>query len=164
LSALEDRGLAVWGKVVVTGSPEVLVVAGLQQQRKNHSPQPGCSGDDNRISDEHLSLDNEIREATAMFEKENSPEQSKPICEDKFSVRKNVKRKLFKRTRMPKENRSIKTIGEELLEEYKKDNYNEKQLKLEEKKLELEAAKFKFEVEKYKLENPTFLFNVDLSF
>jgi hypothetical protein len=57
---------------------------------------------------------------------------------------------------MPKENRSIKTIGEELLEEYKKDNCNEKQLKLAEKKLELEAAKFKFEVEKYKFENPTF--------
>ncbi|KAH0818009.1 hypothetical protein GEV33_004782 [Tenebrio molitor] len=76
LSALEDRGLAVWGKVVVTGSPEALVVAGLQQQRKNHSPQPGCSGDDNRISDEHISLDNEIKEATTMFEKENSPEQT----------------------------------------------------------------------------------------
>jgi hypothetical protein len=29
LSSLEDRGLAVWGKVVVTGSPELLVVAGF---------------------------------------------------------------------------------------------------------------------------------------
>jgi hypothetical protein len=88
LSPLEDRGRAVWGKVVVTGSPEVLVVAGLQQQRKNNSAQPGCSGDDDRISDEHISLENEIKEATAMLENEESPEQSKPICEDKFSVRK----------------------------------------------------------------------------
>jgi hypothetical protein len=75
-----------------------------------------------------------------------------------------VKIKLFKKTRMPKENRCIKTIEEELLEEYIKHNFNEKQLKLAEKKLELEAARFKFEVEKYKFENPTFLFNVDLSF
>jgi hypothetical protein len=71
LSPLEDRGLAVWGKVVMTGSPEVLVVAGLQQQRKNNSPQPGCSGDDDRISDEHISLENEIKEATAMLETKN---------------------------------------------------------------------------------------------
>jgi hypothetical protein len=61
---------------------------------------------------------------------------------------------------MPKENCSIKTKGEELLEEFKKDNCNEEQLKLAEKKLELEEAKFKFEV----FENPTFLCNVDLSF
>jgi hypothetical protein len=59
---------------------------------------------------------------------------------------------------MPKENCSIKTIGEELLEEFKKDNCNEEQLKLAENKLE--AAKFKFEV----FENPTFLCIVDLSF
>jgi hypothetical protein len=141
LSPLEDRGLGVWGKVVVTGSPEVLVVAGLQQQRKNNSPQPDCSGDDDRISEEYIPLENYITEAMAMLENERSSEQSKPAC-DQFSVRKNVKRKLFKRTRMPKENRSIKTIGEELLEEFK----------LAEKKLELEAAKFKFEVEKYKFQ------------
>jgi hypothetical protein len=59
---------------------------------------------------------------------------------------------------MPKENCSIKTIGEELLEEFKKDNCNDEQLKLAEKKLE--AAKFKFVV----FENPTFLCIVDLSF
>jgi hypothetical protein len=59
---------------------------------------------------------------------------------------------------MPKENRCIKRIGEEFLEEFKKGNCNEKQLKLAEKKLE--AAKFKFEVEKCKFENPAFLFNV----
>jgi hypothetical protein len=45
LSPLEDRGLAVWAKVVVTGSPEVLVVAGFAAAGKNNSPQPDCSGD-----------------------------------------------------------------------------------------------------------------------
>jgi hypothetical protein len=44
--------------VVVTVSPEVLVVAGLQQQRKNNSPQPDCSGDDDRISEEYIPLEN----------------------------------------------------------------------------------------------------------
>jgi hypothetical protein len=56
----------------------------------------------------------------AMLEK--STEQSKLVCEDQFIVRKNenVKRKLFKKIRMPKENGSSKRIGEELLEEFKK--------------------------------------------
>jgi hypothetical protein len=116
--------------VVVTGSPEVLVFAGLQQQRKNNSPQPDCSGGDDRISEECIPLENDIKEAMAMLENEKTTEQSKLVCEDQFSVRKNenVKRKLFKRTRMPKENRSSRRIGEELLEEFKKGNCNEKQL------------------------------------
>jgi hypothetical protein len=67
----------------------------------------------------------------AMLENEKTTEQSKLVCEDQFSVRKkeNVKRKLFKRTRMPKENRSSRRIGEELLEEFKKGDCNEKQRK-----------------------------------
>jgi hypothetical protein len=164
LSSLEDRGLGVWGKVVVTGYPEVLVVAGLQQQRKNNSPQLDCSGGDDRISAKCIPLENEIQKAMAMLENEKSSEQSKLVCGDQFSVRKNenVKRKLFKRTRMPKENLCIKRIGEEFLEEFKKGNSNEKQLKLAEKNLE--AAKFKFEVENCKFENPAFLFNVHFSF
>jgi hypothetical protein len=74
LSPLEDRGLGVWGKVVVTGSPEVLVVASLQQQRKNNSPQPDCSGGDDRISEECIPLENEMKEAMAMLENEKSSE------------------------------------------------------------------------------------------
>jgi hypothetical protein len=58
--------------VVVTGSPEVLVVAGLHQQRKNNSPQPDCSGGDDRISEECIPLENEIQEAMAMLENEKN--------------------------------------------------------------------------------------------
>jgi hypothetical protein len=59
-----------------------------------------------------------------------------------------------------KEQGCLKKIAllKQLLEEFKKDNCNEEQLKLAENKLE--AAKFKFEV----FENPTFLCIVDLSF
>jgi hypothetical protein len=102
----------------------------LEQQTKNYSPHSDCSGDDDRISEECIPLKNYIKEAMAMLENEKSSEQSKPICEDQFSIRKNVKIKLFKKTSMPKENRSIKTIEEELLEH----NCNDKQLKLAEKK------------------------------
>jgi hypothetical protein len=75
--------------VVVTGSPEVLVFAGLQQQRKNNSPQPDCSGGDDRINEECIPLENDIKEAMAMLENEKTTEQSKLVCEDQFSVRKN---------------------------------------------------------------------------
>jgi hypothetical protein len=58
----------------------------------------------------------------AMLENEKTTEQSKLVCENQFSVRKNenLKRKLFKRTRMPKENRSSRRIGEDCWKSLKK--------------------------------------------
>jgi hypothetical protein len=39
-------------------------------REKNNSPQPDCSGDDDRISEECILLENEIKEAMAMLENE----------------------------------------------------------------------------------------------
>ncbi|KAF5276869.1 hypothetical protein FQA39_LY06420 [Lamprigera yunnana] len=40
LSPLEDRGLAVWGKVTVAGTPKVVVTGGLQEIKKVPSEVP----------------------------------------------------------------------------------------------------------------------------
>jgi hypothetical protein len=58
-------------------------------REKNNSPQLDCSGGDDRISEKCIPLENEIQKAMAMLENEKSSEQSKLVCGDQFSVRKN---------------------------------------------------------------------------
>jgi hypothetical protein len=68
---------------------------------------------------------------------------------------KNTKSIFFKNSvkrKRQSERKSLKTVGEELLEAYTSNNN-------EGKRLDLDGAKFKFDVAKYKFENPEFVFD-----
>lgn len=68
---------------------------------------------------------------------------------------KNTKSIFFKNSvkrKRQSERKSLKTVGEELLEAYTSNNN-------EGKRLDLDIAKFKFNVAKYKFENPEFVFD-----
>ncbi|KAF5300452.1 hypothetical protein FQA39_LY02251 [Lamprigera yunnana] len=122
LSPLEDRGLAVWGKVIVAGTPKVVVTGGLQEIKEVPSEVPLYSN--------HLS--------------------SPPVSTSQKPTPKRLKTS----------KKSIKEVGEELLDTYKTYINDTKQKnELKERKIKLEEMRLQFEIVKYKFENPNFEFN-----
>lgn len=188
MSPLEDRGLAVWGKVVVTGSPRVPIVAGMQQCENylQSSLKPDSVND--KCEDASSYLQKEIEESITLLDEENqsfsesgitapvkststselSDEQQK--CKEPVKTKEpksSSRGKFFGRKicNVTKGARSIRMIGEELLSEYKEQTGSSKEeIELKEKIFRLDLAKLKFEVAKYKFENPSFSFDFDLTF
>lgn len=170
MTALEERGLVVWGKVVVTGSVNVPVVAGMQQYNTLESPRAGPSSCE-------YSLQREVQEALDLLDEEDREEENnrEKVLKDRLEEeRMNTvpcTSQLLKsrenkcKTQSIKNIRSVKTIGEELLTECKdRTSISKSEIELRERQFNLEIARLKFEIAKYKFENPTFSFDCDLSF
>ncbi|KAF5301057.1 hypothetical protein FQA39_LY10876 [Lamprigera yunnana] len=125
LLPLEDRGLAVWGKVTVAGTPKVVVTGGLQEIKEVPSEIPLYSN--------VLDLDIPTENIASMSSPPESTSQ-KPTLK-----------------RLKTSKKSIKEVGEELLDTYKKYVNDTKQKnELEERKIKLEEMRLQFEIAKYK--------------
>ncbi|KAF5275492.1 hypothetical protein FQR65_LT16636 [Abscondita terminalis] len=165
LTTLEERGLAIWGQVAVTGTPKVPAVGGLQHQAQTLEVELiDLSEIEKSIEVVHTS-DTEVVDVLDPVII-NLPETLPTFSENFINhptithakpqkISENRKRKLLSN------NQKIKNIGAELLETYKNDTKRrDENVEIENKKILLEKIRLQFEIAKYKFQNASFQFDV----
>lgn len=150
LTPTEERGISVWGRVAVTGTPQVQITGGGLSEVE----------DINTLVEEQVQAEENTQNVSDASE--TGHEERKSLSESSTVVsraRPAAVTPLVKKRK--KCERSVRTIGEELLNAYKENSsmVEIKKMELEDKKLLLESQKLKFEIAKYKFENPLFVFD-----
>ncbi|XP_063919402.1 uncharacterized protein LOC135134609 [Zophobas morio] len=173
LTPHEDRGITVWGRVAITGTPKVQLTGGLQlvavETEHQQEEQQADSGE--------IYLEKEIAAAEIVLENETEMEENEPLQVSKegrtrpstATTSSNGSRKYHRQPpyirpfarplpiRPSRAKPTMVAVGMNMLETFKSEK--QKIAEVEKEKLNLEKIRLKFEIAKYKFENPSFVFD-----